>query len=582
MENRRIITCVASIVFALAMLLACFPSDVKAWDNATFHMAANKKALELFETRQAGLAYLQLATLSGRASYGMAWDPTDGTDQLHPSVSVRRQKSVQDWIIMGGFSGDEPEGPMALRHFYNPLNNAQPWLTDQQWIVNQLQRYVSSTIRNPEISLVDWAADTQKGEIDEYFLPQKYSWPDAKANFRLALASTDPDNDYYGAAWRAVGETMHLVADLTLPPHVRNDGHAGFSRLWGLIKVGDPDPLEPSTLAGPVDQYDFSAGGWTTAVDYEQDVIQMMRQLASWTNANFLSKDTIPLPGWTTTANGGPIFPSPNPIGLTPNAYGYIVYNVDGTEYRMVRQSAIYRSGVAPRDLYVIDGGVILDQRKLLIPTAVRAAEAVIERFLPRFEVEIEIEEDSGTPGQYSVHGSLIHDRGYEWAAERPGVGDERLIVRNGAYVVVNGAKSAVPLYNNDNLNEFTIAVSASPGDKVKVLYDLGGYTIESETFTIKASQQEYSCRVMLEDTEGNTAYYCDIKFFRDGKQYGETLSVQNTSHLGMIGEMTFERGHYTAEVDYAPVIGWKHTTIEFNIPDDLDSHDWLTLIVPK
>ena len=37
-----------------------------------------------------------------------------------------------------------------------------------------------------------------------------------------------PEKDkLFAAAWRSLGETMHLIADMSVPSHVRNDSHPG-------------------------------------------------------------------------------------------------------------------------------------------------------------------------------------------------------------------------------------------------------------------------------------------------------------------------------------------------------------------
>ena len=470
MENRRTIKGVACILVTLAILLVVFPSDALAWDNVKAHPQINKLALELFKARMQNDTYLQYASLNGGASGGIAWDPSDGTQLFQPlEPQPRKEKTVQEWIEMGGFSGDEPEGPMALRHFYNPTNQQTPWLNDQMWATNFLHIYATTTIGNPEISLIDWAQDNDQGRVDDYFMPQNYSWKDAIENFKLALADKQAYNDYYGKAWRGVGETMHLVADLTLTPHVRNDGHS--------VQLGDADPLETSTTDVHVSTCYSAAGGWSAPINYNQDVIAMMRELATWTNRNFLSKDTIPIANQTTTANGGPAFASPTWVGLTADKSGYIWYTVDGKSVRMARQSFWYRWGLSKNPNYEIDGKVLQDQRSLELPTAIRASEAVIERFLPRFEVKATVTPDANVPGQYNVTGTLVHHTNAQWP--------NRLVVRNGAYVVLNGEKTPIKLFAADNLNEFTTTISAPLGGEVKVMYDLGGYTIESKPLNV-------------------------------------------------------------------------------------------------
>jgi hypothetical protein len=124
---------------------------------------------------------------------------------------------------------------------------------------------------------------------------------------------------------------------------------------------------------------------------------------------------------------------------------------------------------------------------------------------------------------------------------------------------------------------EKNIRVQVTTGDNINsIAFD------EIKVSVVSASK--YNVRILFEDTKGQTGYYCWITFYKDGQPYGEEISQENSSHFGWIGEMEFASGHYSAKIKYAPVIGTKETTIEFNIPDDLTTknlYNDLKLIVP-
>lgn len=463
MEARRIVIGTLAVIVGLSALF--LPQDAHGWGNQSAHPEINRMAIELFETRRADSPYLRNATLDGEQVWGIAWDPADGTDLFNKTQANRREKQAKDWIIDGGFSADEPEGPMALRHFYDPTNRATPWLDDQRWVTEILKRLLGSIAVNPEISALDWAMDRDQGlGAMEVIYSQEYSWPDAKEYFKKALADKNSGNEFYGKAWRALGETMHLVADMAVPAHVRNDGHA----------LNDADPLEYATNAAEV-RSNFSTD-WSTGINYDQSIPGLMHDLASWTNRNFFSKDTIPLAGKTTTANGRVAYPLPDMSALSVSKSGYIESYVDGRYVRQARQSFWYRMGLSRTPSYTMDSVVIGDQQRVLIPTAVRAAEAVIERFLPRFEVRASVKPES--EDRYAVSGSITLQPNVEWP--------DRLPIRNGAYVRIGNKKEPVKLYAADNLNEFSMTVKASVGDEIVVGYDLGGYVIESDPVEIQ------------------------------------------------------------------------------------------------
>ncbi|GEM_PF-3315750 len=538
MEARRIlIGTLALLTLAATFTGALLPPDARAWGNQSAHPEINRLAIELFETRKADNPLLRNTTFDGEKAWGIAWDPSDGTDLFNKTQTNRRQKELRDWIIDGGFSADEPEGPMALRHFYDPTNRTTPWLTDQRWVTDLLTRTLGTIAVNPEISALDWAMDRDQGlGAMEVIYSQDYSWPDAKEYFKKALADKTAGNEFYGQAWRSLGETMHLVADMAVPAHVRNDGHA----------LNDADPLEYATGAAEVRKNNST--DWSPAINYDQSIAGLMHDLASWTNRNFFSKDTVPLAGKTTTANGQPAYPLPDMSALSVSKSGYIESYVDGQYVRQARKSFWYRMGLTKTPSYTMDNVVIGDQQRVLIPTAVRAAEAVIERFLPRFEVKASVKPED--EGSYTVFGSITLKPNTEWP--------ERLPIRNGAYVRIGNKKEPVKLYAADDLNQFSMTVKASVGDKIVVGYDLGGYVIESQPVEI----QDIPARQTISATYDLTG----MEFPPPGKVFGtddNPISVSIDGTVKTAPGIQFERAEW-----FSFVPGWPPVVrFVFSIP---------------
>lgn len=506
MRDRFIIT-VTIIIFAL------FPYNVLAWNNADAHMEINNLAFESFTLDKMARDPTFFNTcLCGSDTLGSAWDKSDGTQQLiqkfSPGQNIK-QKPMKQWIVQGGFSADEPEGPMALRHFYDPTKNSgESWLTDSQFLTNFLSRF-SSTIHNPKIDAKTWALDVgDRGDegattAERLSLSQDYSWYDAKKYFIKALADENDYNMYYGMSWRGVGETMHMVSDMTLPAHVRNDGHAALGAYgpFGLIgpktlilgtrlALFDPDPIEFFTDDADVRKY--SGGSPTIGVSYDQPIGTLMDDLAIWTNKNFLSKDTIPIPGQSKMANGDPIYKSPKLTGGKVDN-GYIWHNVGSSVARMVHMDNSYTWGIWKTDDYVydIDDAVKYSQNAILIPTAIKASTTVIDRFLPRFEATMKVTQESSSSSTYEMSGSLkFNDKYNEWAPMlQDKLGSTKFKVNNGAYVIVNGQRIKISKRVNGDYTEFTTDFNAEPGDIVSLEYDFGGYVIESTPYNIPGSK---------------------------------------------------------------------------------------------
>jgi hypothetical protein len=146
------------------------------------------------------------------------------------------------------------------------------------------------------------------------------------------------------------------------------------------------------------------------------------------------------------------------------------------------------------REYPALDTNVIGDQKRSLIPTAIRAGAAVLDRFLPRFKVTADMTvEEEEIKGEmipvYYLNGRIdFTGRSEEWP--------DKLVIRNGARLVnpATGKRMPIPAagtVSGDNLNSFTctfvpeVDISAQPGDTVYLEYDLGGYVIRSPDMRI-------------------------------------------------------------------------------------------------
>ena len=155
-----------------------------------------------------------LATLDGRPCWGYAWEREEeggrGEMILAPATrpDIKKVKRIRERIIGGGYSADEPEGPSALVHFYDPMaSEGKRYLTDQQAVVHFLKYMNTSLNSNPETDARDWGLKDLSRDMEIYGINfiQEYAYDDAKENLLKALASHENNNEYYGRAWRGVG-----------------------------------------------------------------------------------------------------------------------------------------------------------------------------------------------------------------------------------------------------------------------------------------------------------------------------------------------------------------------------------------
>lgn len=478
MENRWILT-------AIIIVLVCIPLQVTAYSNSNVggHPLINKFAVQYFEEKILPKdSLLEGTSIRGEPTSGYTWDEIDGSVDIGPrnTVSMNRNKLVHQWIEDGGYSADEPEYTMALVHFYDPVNPSRAYLTDSR-LLQEFGEYLEADFANPHLSAVDWAFDRDLGY--GYFI-QDYSWNDALRYYKDALAYPSRVNYNYGQAWRAVGETMHLVSDMTVPAHVRNDGHA-----WS-------DPYEDSV--GSREVYYYKDGPFLT-LDYDHGTLRdLMIRIATVTNRNFYSADTTPI-HYTTLAGDEYThyyYPEPSLEGLTPDAKGY--YYSEGGRALARKDSTLFQplltAGVLT-GVYRLDEKVLNDQRSVLIPTAIRASAEVLDRFLPRFEAKLSIKKylpEDPEDDQYEVYTTLkqVHTEPDAWSGYD-------LIVRNGAYMVETppgGTPTEKPLSltpvwatppPDPNFNNWGDLYKFKPGTKVQMKYDLGGYVIKSNEVVI-------------------------------------------------------------------------------------------------
>jgi hypothetical protein len=469
-ETKRVL--IRSSFVALLLLL---PGQTGAYDDSLDgapHSTINSLAIKMFETQiMPADKYLKNASLHGFSTAGIAWDATDGSRLTPPEIGVQRRKRLTDWIIDGGYSADEPEATMALAHFYDPTAPAgRRYLTDQQFVVNFVSRY-NSEYANPGIDAVQWAFH---GENWGTAFDQKYSWAQGKDYLTQALAGTGAANVNYGKAWRSLGETMHLVADMTIPAHVRNDGHAKA--------LGDPDPYESSTTGQLVTA---NAGYAPLSLNYGQSPEQLMITVALSVNTNFFSQDTIPLPPGITSPWHK--YALPSIAGLTPSSNGYLHRMIDGRDFRIAKTRSLWSKLFATgQQLYMVDNNVVDDQRTILVPTAIKADEMLISKFLPRFKVTANV---ISAENGYTMVGGISGVYSSEW----PTIGSAK--VRNGARIMIADGKTGgitkiqVKLIDpSKDFNSFTYGFKAQGGDSVWLEYDLGGYVVRSSTIKVTAT----------------------------------------------------------------------------------------------
>lgn len=272
------------VVLIISILLYIDPRTASAFEQAT-HKAINEYVAQRILN---GFSLDQYLTIQLGFQNGVG-----------EKFLFQESKEVWKWIGEGG----ETEDATWLRscnHFHDPISN------------EGYDGILFGILCNGDSSII-WsqkAKDTQDPA-------GHYSWFDARDYFYKAFTSpakTDRDK-YFAETFRGVGQLMHLVQDISVPAHVRNQAHIGY-HYEGFVfkyqngKVPNPsvtfdslltnpyrldasifnyavyDALAPVPISALWDQNKYTGGDWYPGAD---DIVG----LAEYTNANFFSDFTI-------------------------------------------------------------------------------------------------------------------------------------------------------------------------------------------------------------------------------------------------------------------------------------------------
>jgi hypothetical protein len=330
-----------------------------------------------------------------------------------PFLYQSQSRSVEDWIGLGGKYEDEPMYTRSLKHFHDPL-----------------EAWDDAGFKGLNASAILWAHD--QGLFGS-LTGGNFAWKDVREYYYAALtgknfngiwlALTQSEKEiYYGATFRGIGQIMHLVEDMSVPAHTRDDSHiAGYHYETAVDKFRDkldpvfvnaivnPRPFDPSILDLPpnplapipiakifdADRYD----GYNASAGINQG-------LAEYTSANFFSEDTIfdnayPFPNELSTDLQSYTNQNPNKLPVIvfaedgiPDTNFYIRKIGDGeTIEHFVKPGYLTKEAVdAGNPIYVrtfiLDDTCYKDYASLLLPRAVGYSAGLLNYFF-RGNIEI-------------------------------------------------------------------------------------------------------------------------------------------------------------------------------------------------
>ncbi|MCD6323344.1 MAG: PKD domain-containing protein, partial [Clostridiales bacterium] len=318
-------------------------------------------------------------------------------------------KTFSEWIMHGGYSADEPNIYESLRHFYDPFekNNAKHLVAQANSNGGYIEVFdnLSDKYINPEIDARLWGLSHEQNPysfahaIDYYYEAMTTSefseitgFDSGVDNFRI---STIPANDaeekrslYLGAAFRAVGETMHLMADMTQPAHVRNDSHPFVEP----IEQGTtPDMVKGYAENGLNVESQIGKEYYCETFENRQSLNDLFHKTAVFTNETMFSIDTISdVTLNIKPANGLEAYASPQVTGLIEKDTKWSDFGSLTTYYKTINGIEVPMLYKNIAGDYKIATSYAQKQSEVLIPVAIAACTEVLDRFFPTMEVLFE------------------------------------------------------------------------------------------------------------------------------------------------------------------------------------------------
>ena len=192
-------------------------------------------------------------------------------------------KISEDWkayLLDGSRREDDP--PRWNNHFFDPINNkglissygsgmsARDWAMDQKAQLSFKYNSVIGTI----------LASAQQKKIENFLLTSNYTWQEAVRNFV---------NGEKEEAMFALGHVLHLLEDMAVPDHTRNDPHPAI----GSDQLGTGSPYEIWTGQFNSKNLDLSKNLKSKKPIVLDFMESYFDELAKYSNHNFYSKDTL-------------------------------------------------------------------------------------------------------------------------------------------------------------------------------------------------------------------------------------------------------------------------------------------------
>ncbi len=481
MKTKRIYKQAYVLVGAMCYLVGALL--LQSYGNMVNHPIINDLIVDQFTIDKANIAKYN--------NYTFVFDgmSLEGNAVTNPGLVYRsygeasRTMSPREWIKHGGLSADEPEVQASVRHFYDPTAPAgEHYLRNVAW--GPIMALAQESYPNPKIDQLEWALVGDNMMTEDDPLNHQYTWEHAKKWMKAAWEEPNEASRarLMAKAWRALGETLHMIADFGHPAHVRDDSHP--APLGYTAFFGDGDPYEEIMAAkfAVDDKASFPFGtpdaGTVSSVKGLYTVRDIAKVLAAWTNKYFFTNETI-----MGDIDGKHVYHIAHPQRELPQprlqdmdyngATQTFVATIGGQHVDMCRDASMIWSRSYP----YVDEHCVLSQARLLIPTIIAVGSRVTDLFIPTLSVEL----NTNNPSR--ITGTVKHTPDAEYGTAIVYAGPVRMEV----YDKAGKFKSAYSVSAVQGSFSFTSLQSAD-GDRVRAVVNAGGVYVNSPFYTVSST----------------------------------------------------------------------------------------------
>jgi hypothetical protein len=394
----------------------------------------------------------------------------DQLDMKNGVQEVFNNRKVFELMGDAGVYEDEPPGTIpyvrSVNHFHNPIN--KQGFSGLSWLLWGGFGWLNG------VSSIQWSQE----DIGNQSPGGHYSWHDARSYFYNALTkqSDSVRQQNFADTFRGLGQLMHLVEDLSVPEHTRNELHGlpftyryenwvednlridNISQYTPIYfdpsAIGNIKPLASVPVANLFDTNTYTPNNETSPnnPDVTCDVVNGMSKigLSEYTNANFISPGTAFVPGflypnWSSVMQD-PISNTANylrKLGKGESAEGGKVGNGEHLDYFAVSRWGynLLPSSMRQNGLYLrMNNTVYAEYASHLIPRAVGYASSLLNYF---FRGQIDVIPDDAAGSGYVIVNNTDEDMSGKFELFYDNASDQRISVNPDGWTFDIGKKNS-------------------------------------------------------------------------------------------------------------------------------------------